>query len=50
MSNVICSCLLGNNAKVRLRLSQLLHKEMESIYGVSPEGVIDDICEVELQG
>jgi len=50
MSNVICSCLLGNNAKVRLRLSQLLHNEMESIYGASPEGVVDDICEVELQG
>ena len=50
MSNVICSCLLGNNAKVRLRLSQLLHNEMESIYGASPEGVIDNICEVEQQG
>jgi len=50
MSNVICSCLLGNNAKVRLRLSQLLHNEMESIYGAYPEGVVEDICEVELQG
>ncbi|MEI8102556.1 MAG: PSP1 domain-containing protein [Chlorobium sp.] len=50
MSNVICSCLLGNNAKVRLRLSQLLHSEMESIYGAAPEGVVDDLCEVELQG
>lgn len=50
MSNVICSCLLGNNAKVRLRLSQLLHSEMESIYGASSEGVVDAICEVELQG
>ena len=50
MSNVICSCLLGDNAKVRLRLSQLLHSEMESIYGASPEIVPDDICEVELQG
>ncbi|NTV06470.1 MAG: hypothetical protein HGA59_08200 [Chlorobiaceae bacterium] len=50
MSNVICSCLLGDNAKVRLRLSQLLHSEMESIYGVVPEAVSDNICEVELQG
>ena len=50
MSNVICSCLLGDNAKVRLRLSQLLHSEMESIYGASPDIVSDDICEVELQG
>ncbi len=50
MSNVICSCLLGDNAKVRLRLSQLLHSEMESIYGALAEDVIDDICEVELQG
>jgi cell fate regulator YaaT (PSP1 superfamily) len=50
MSNVICSCLLGDNTKVRLRLSQLLHSEMESIYGASPDIVSDDICEVELQG
>ncbi|MEI6846528.1 MAG: PSP1 domain-containing protein [Chlorobiaceae bacterium] len=50
MSNVICSCLLGDNAKVRLRLSQLLHSEMESIYGVSSDVVSCDICEVELQG
>ncbi len=50
MSNVICSCLLGDNAKVRLRLSQLLHSEMESIYGASPDFVSDNICEVELQG
>ncbi len=50
MSNVICSCLLGNNAQVRLLLSQLLHSEMESIYGAPPDGVTDNICEVELQG
>jgi cell fate regulator YaaT (PSP1 superfamily) len=50
MSNVICSCLLGDNAKVRLRLSQLLHSEIESIYGASSEEVSGDICEVELQG
>ena len=50
MSNVICSCLLGDNTKVRLRLSQLLHSEMEAIYGAVTEEVVDDICEVELQG
>ncbi len=50
MSNVICSCLLGDNTKVRLRLSQLLHSEMEAIYGVLGNDVSPDICEVELQG
>lgn len=50
MSNVLCSCLLGDNAKVRLRLSQLLHREMEAMYGAPPDAVSDDICEVELQG
>ena len=50
MSNVICCCLLGDNTKVRLRLSQLLHSEMEAIYGASPEDVFEDICEIELQG
>jgi cell fate regulator YaaT (PSP1 superfamily) len=50
MSNVICSCLLGDNAKVRLRLSQLLHSEIESIYGACSDEVTFDICEVELQG
>ncbi|TLU83835.1 MAG: hypothetical protein FDX30_06060 [Chlorobium sp.] len=50
MSNVICSCLLGDNAKVRLRLSQLLHSEMESIYGPASEDASGNICEVELQG
>ncbi|MBM3163154.1 MAG: hypothetical protein FJZ79_07540 [Chlorobi bacterium] len=51
MSNVICSCLLGDNAKVRLRLSQLLHSEVGEIYG---EDALDSgnapVCEVELQG
>jgi len=50
MSNVICSCLLGNNTEVRLRLSQLLHSEMESIYGQLPEGEVELLCEVEMQG
>lgn len=53
MSNVICSCLLGDNAKVRLRLSQMLHSEIEEIYGKEQEAIseqIRHICEVELQG
>ncbi|NTW10958.1 MAG: hypothetical protein HGA26_06335 [Chlorobiaceae bacterium] len=50
MSNVICSCLLGDNTKVRLRLSQLLHSEMESMYGPSDPEESDSICEIELQG
>lgn len=51
MSNVICSCLLGDNAKVRLRLSQLLHSEIEEIYGQDPDEAGNSyICEIELQG
>ncbi|TCD47176.1 regulatory iron-sulfur-containing complex subunit RicT [Chlorobium sp. N1] len=50
MSNVVCSCLRGENAKVRLRLSQLLHEEVEVLYGDSNEDVHGDICEVELAG
>ena len=42
--------MLGDNAKVRLRLSQLLNSEMESIYGAFPDDVDNNICEVELQG
>ncbi|NTW69041.1 MAG: hypothetical protein HGB23_04245 [Chlorobiaceae bacterium] len=50
MSNVICSCLLGDNTNVRLRLSQLLHSEVEALYGDTSGEVFNDICEVELQG
>ncbi len=50
MSNVICSCLLGDNASVRLRLSQMLHNEIEAIYGAESSEPSVDICEVELQG
>jgi cell fate regulator YaaT (PSP1 superfamily) len=50
MSNVICSCLLGDNAKVRLRLSQLLHSEIESVYGPDDPESSDILCEIELQG
>jgi len=51
MSNVICSCLLGDNAKVRLRLSQLLHSEIGEIYGQDQDEAGNGYtCEVELQG
>ncbi len=47
MSNVICSCMLGDYAKVRLRLSRLLHSEIEQIYGTSDEH--SSLCEIELK-
>ncbi len=50
MSNVVCSCLSGDNARVRLRLSQLLHNESSSLYGDETTDMIGDICEVELPG
>ncbi|MDT9546830.1 MAG: hypothetical protein HQ516_00430 [Chlorobium sp.] len=50
MSNVVCSCLSGDNARVRLRLSQLLHNESSSLYGDDTADMIGDICEVELPG
>ncbi len=48
MSNVICSCTLGDHAKVRLQLSRILHRELEELYG-APEDISSDICEVELK-
>ncbi len=51
MSNVICSCLLGDNANIRLRLSQLLHSEVESLYAQeSGDEAQVAICEIEMQG
>ncbi len=50
MSNVVCSCLSGDNARVRLRLSQLLHKDSAALYEEATEELIGDICEVELPG
>lgn len=47
MSNVICSCTLGENAKVRLQLLRMLHREMEQLYGDNGEST--NICEVELK-
>lgn len=51
MSTVICSCLLGDNAQVRLKLSRILHEEVSRLYGddvPEPEGT--PICEVEMKG
>ncbi len=48
MSNVICSCTLGDYANVRLQLSRLLHREIEQLYGET-ENTACDICEVELK-
>lgn len=48
MSNVICSCTLGDYARVRLHLSRMLHREIEQLYNdVDEEG--GNICEVELK-
>ena len=48
MSNVICSCTLGEYAGVRLELSRKLHREIEQIYG--DDGEKDsNICEIELK-
>ena len=47
MSNVICSCTLGENARVRLQLSRMLHREIESIYGET--GSPSVLCEIELK-
>lgn len=48
MSNVICSCTLGEYARVRLELSRKLHRESEQIYGDTGEQD-SNICEVELK-
>ncbi len=47
MSNVICSCTLGEYAKVRLQLSRMLQREIEELYGQGDEE--RNICEVELK-
>ncbi|MCW8796661.1 MAG: PSP1 domain-containing protein [Chlorobium sp.] len=47
MGNVICSCTLGDYAKVRLQLSRMLHREIEQLYGEEKGG--SDICEIELK-
>lgn len=50
MSNVICSCMLGDNAKVRLHLSKLLQSEIEQIYGNEGDAeAASQLCEIELK-
>ena len=48
MSNVICSCTLGDYAKVRLQLSQKLHREIELLYEDN-DGSSSNVCEIELK-
>lgn len=48
MSNVICSCTLGDYAKVRLQLSRMLHREIEQLYSDNDTGG-GNICEIELK-
>ncbi len=50
MSTVICSCLLGDNAKVRLKLSKILHEQVSDLYGEDPEETGVPVCEVEMKG
>ena len=50
MSTVICSCLLGDNAKVRLKLSKILHEQAGDLYGAEAEEDSVPVCEVEMKG
>jgi cell fate regulator YaaT (PSP1 superfamily) len=50
MSTVICSCLLGDNAKVRLKLSRILHDEIAQLYGEDGLETESPVCEVEMKG
>jgi len=50
MSTVICSCLLGDNARIRLKLSKMLQEEASGLY---PDELPDSpvpVCEVEMKG
>jgi cell fate regulator YaaT (PSP1 superfamily) len=50
MSTVICSCLLGDNARVRLKLSKILHEQAGDLYGAESEEDSVPVCEVEMKG
>ena len=50
MSTVICSCLLGDNARVRLKLSRILHEQAGDLYGTDTEADGVPVCEVEMKG
>ncbi len=47
MGNVICSCMLGEYAEVRLRLSKMLHEEIEQLDSAQEED--KELCEIELK-
>lgn len=50
MSTVICSCILGDNAKVRLKLSKILHEQASDLYGDEPDADSVPVCEIEMKG
>jgi hypothetical protein len=50
MGTVICSCLLGDNAKIRLRLSEILHEEVSGLYPEELQEGSVPVCEVEMKG
>jgi len=50
MSTVLCSCLLGENARIRLKLSKILHEQTADLYAGELEEEVVPVCEVELKG
>lgn len=50
MSTVLCSCLLGDNARIRLKLSKILHEEAANLYSEESSEESVEVCEVELKG
>jgi cell fate regulator YaaT (PSP1 superfamily) len=50
MSTVICSCLLGDNAKIRLKLSKILHEKASVFYSESATEGSVQVCEIEIKG
>ncbi|NTU52670.1 MAG: hypothetical protein HGA97_03005 [Chlorobiaceae bacterium] len=50
MSTVICSCLLGDNARIRLKLSKILHQEVSGLYPQEQSEDAVKVCEVEVKG
>ncbi|MBN1928194.1 MAG: hypothetical protein JW764_01425 [Chlorobiaceae bacterium] len=50
MSTVLCSCLLGDNAKVRLKLSKMIEEQASALYpGDFPETSVP-VIEIEMKG
>jgi len=50
MSTVICSCLLGDNARIRLKLSKLLQEEVSALYSDDLSENSIQVCEIEMKG